>query len=118
MQDVKWAAVKIDESAYSNHGPSSVHVVYMFDMNTITRICSQDKHYFLMPLYAQFNGQGIDPCEVERLEEDIAFNSDSDYFPKDWIDDLLKDDSLHVVWNGEEMSEEDMREHWIGNQPL
>ena len=129
MTEIKprWAAIEIEETGNLNLGAlpqvSGFWTVYMFDRNEVTRICSQDKHYFLTPLYinVQFWYE-VSDADAERIQGELSGEiGDSDYFLESDIEKMIANGNARIAEYGdleEDETEDDVREYWQGNCPL
>lgn len=92
----RFLVVELDEMCYLDENiVEEVGVfsgVYLFDTLHLTRICSQQKHWFLYPLYPNANAK-TDELR-DRLEEEWREASDADYF----VPETVK--SMAVNWHG------------------
>ena len=122
--DVKprWTAIEIDETQYSTMPEIKYFgTIYFFDRNLITRICSQDKHYYLMPMYQmiQFH-DNVSQEDQDKITEDLGCEiGDPDYFMECDIEKMIADGPGCITeWTGEDMTEDEIREYWQGNCPI
>lgn len=121
----RWTAIELEETQFLNNAPEveRLWTVYMFDRNSITRICSQDKHYLLSPLYVnvEFKG-GVSEGDQDRIQGELTCEmGDPDYHLECDIEDLIEKGKARIVEFGELGEDEDentVREEWQGNCPL
>jgi hypothetical protein len=121
----KWTAIELDETEYLNNVPqvARLYTVYMFDRNLVTYICSQEKMYFLTPLYINIDFvDGVDEYEQDSIHSDLCgYTGDGDYYNARDIERLIETGEAKFVEYGdleEDETEDDVREFWQGNCPI
>lgn len=124
----RWTAIEIEETQYMGNSPevaravTRIWTVYKFDRNLVTHICSQDKHYFLEPLYINVEFRP-DVSEEDRatINDNLTDLGDGDYFLERDIERLIESGAAKTAEYGdidEDETEDDVREHWQGNCPF
>lgn len=120
----RWTAIELDETAHVNIPEvKRFYTVYMFDRNLVTHICSQDKHYWLDPVYVNVEfHDGVSDEDRDRIQGDLSGEmSDADYHLEGEIERLIETGAARIEEYGdlgEDETEDDVREHWQGNCPL
>lgn len=93
--------IELDETQHLEGYPNEVKaffVCYLFDRNLITRICSQDKHYFLDPVYV--NVDFHDHVSEERREEIqgelVCELGEADYYPEPTVEAWIAEGKARI----------------------